>query len=40
MLRLWQAKCSYCHRSAMSWLHIIVITAFGVSAVFYLLRIL
>jgi hypothetical protein len=31
--------CPNCHRSAMSWLHIIVIIAFVLPTVFWLLRV-
>lgn len=37
-LRLWKVKCPNCHRSAMSWLHVIVIGAFAFTTVFYLLK--
>jgi RNA polymerase subunit RPABC4/transcription elongation factor Spt4 len=39
-LRLTDMKCPSCHQSAMSWLHIILISAFGVTVVFYLLHLL
>lgn len=37
-LRLRQMRCRYCRRSAVNWLHRIVIAAFAVTAVFYLLK--
>jgi RNA polymerase subunit RPABC4/transcription elongation factor Spt4 len=40
ILRLWEFRCPSCHQSAMSWLHILVITAFAVTALFYLVKIL
>ena len=38
ILGLWKLRCPYCFQSAVSWLHILVITVVSVTAVFYLLR--
>lgn len=38
-LRLREIRCPYCHQSAMSWLHLILITALAGGAIFYLLKI-
>jgi RNA polymerase subunit RPABC4/transcription elongation factor Spt4 len=37
-LRLRQARCPYCRRSSVSWLHRAVIAAFAVTAAFFLLK--
>jgi hypothetical protein len=39
-LRPSKLRCPYCRQSAMSWLHVGVITAFAVTALFYLLKVL
>jgi ABC-type ATPase with predicted acetyltransferase domain len=38
ILPLWKIKCPNCHHSAMSLLHVIVIAAVAIMAVFYLLK--
>ncbi len=38
VLRVWEMKCPYCHQSAMSWLHIIVIVVLAVPTIFYMLK--
>lgn len=38
ILRMSMMKCPYCRQAAMSWLHIVVITAFGVTTMFCLLK--
>lgn len=38
ILGLLRIRCPYCQQSAMSWLHIILITAFAMTAIFYLLK--
>lgn len=40
VLRLRDLNCPSCHQSAMSWLHIILISAFGVTVVVYLFNVL
>lgn len=37
-LRLTEIRCPYCHESAMSWLHYIVIVAFAATTIFFLLK--
>lgn len=39
-VRLSKLRCPYCRQSAMSWLHVGVITAFAAAALFYLLKVL
>jgi RNA polymerase subunit RPABC4/transcription elongation factor Spt4 len=39
-LRVWETRCPYCHQSVMSWLHIVIITAFAVTTIFYLFKFL
>jgi hypothetical protein len=36
MLRLWEAKCPYCYRSALSWPHLIAAVAIVGAAIFWL----
>ena len=38
VLHLWQMKCTNCHSLALSWLHAIVLGAFLLLALFFLLR--
>ncbi|HVF48997.1 MAG TPA: hypothetical protein VNA19_02850 [Pyrinomonadaceae bacterium] len=38
LLRLWEMKCPYCQRRAMSWLHIGVISALAVTTALYLFK--
>jgi hypothetical protein len=38
-LRLWDMRCPYCHQSALSWQHVLVIAAIVATAIFYLLRV-
>jgi RNA polymerase subunit RPABC4/transcription elongation factor Spt4 len=40
ILRLWKIKCPNCHKSAMSWLQIVVVAGLGLPAIFLLLRFL
>jgi hypothetical protein len=36
MLRLWEAKCPYCYRSALSWPHLIAAAAIVGATIFWL----
>ncbi|HJU55306.1 MAG TPA: hypothetical protein VJ715_12065 [Pyrinomonadaceae bacterium] len=36
MLRLWETKCPYCYRSALSWPHVIAVAAFVGAAIYWL----
>ena len=38
VLRLWQVKCTNCHRLALSWLHLIVAVLILVPAGFILVK--
>jgi RNA polymerase subunit RPABC4/transcription elongation factor Spt4 len=40
IVRLWELKCPYGYQSAMSWLHLVVISASGVATIFYLFEFL
>ena len=39
VLPLWKIRCLYCRRSALNWLHVIVLAVLAVPAVFLVLRI-
>jgi hypothetical protein len=38
-LRRWDMRCPYCHRSTVSWQHVVGITLVAATAIFYLLRV-
>jgi uncharacterized OB-fold protein len=40
VLGLSKVRCPYCRESGMSWLHIVLITAFGAMILFYILKVM
>jgi hypothetical protein len=33
-LRLWETRCPYCNRSALSWLYVLIVTASAAMGIF------
>jgi hypothetical protein len=38
LLRLWEIKCPYCHRSAMGWQHVLCLAALAMTFIVFLLK--